>query len=578
MTARIVITGPDGSGAHALAQELGAQLGLSVVDGDSLAQDTQDPWAWLAKLRNYLRASPEVVVSCGGLSRQQRNQLRCIDQVRLVVVHGPTGDNTCDQALEADESDVIRVCADLKTDQMVRVIQQELTVGGDRDGAPALLVDAGEDREITGPELQDHLAGLVVTEITGRGARRVLLVPPDHTRLYSRAGEITGILYKNLTERGCDVSVLPALGTHVKMTPQDCDLLFGDTIPYDRILHHEWKEGLTRLGEISAEEIEVLSQGRYADSVPVEVDGLLLEDWDMVVSIGQVVPHEVIGMANFTKNIVIGLGGAPTVHRSHFLGAASDMETIMGRAISPVRDMVDAAFDRFIADRVDVLWILTVMEDAPNGVINRGLFAGRGRSCESGGAAYRQAAMLSATCNIDQVETEFERVACWLDPKEFRSTWLGNKAVYRTRMAIADGGELVVLAPGVSEFGEDSEIDRLIRLHGYRGLDAALEAMESDPDLVASLGAAAHLIHGSSEGRFGVVYCTDPGSGGLSQQEVESVGFAWRPLAAELAMLEVDGGTRTGFQTDVAGEKFMYIANPALGLWAASSRFARNSS
>ena len=390
----------------------------------------------------------------------------------------------------------------------------------------------------------------------------MLLVPPDHTRLHSRAGEITGFLFERLSAAGCEVAVLPALGTHAAMTPHEADLLFGDRVPFDRILQHRWREGLVRLGEIGADEISALSAGRMTDPIPVEVDELLLAGWDLVVSVGQVGPHEVIGMANFTKNLVIGLGGAPTIHLSHFLGAVCDMETIMGRAHSPVRDVVDAAFDRFLAHRVSVLWVLTVMEDTPDGVVQRGLFVGRGGSGESGGAAYEAAADLSARCNIDVLPRPLRRVTCWLDPDELTTTWVANKAVYRTRMALADGGELVVLAPGVSRFGEDPVIDALIRRHGYRGTPATLAALQRDPELADNLGAAAHLIHGSSEGRFRIVYCTDPATGGLTRDEVEGVGYAWRSLPAELDRLGVTGGTATGPRVDRDGVPFTHIANP----------------
>jgi len=431
----------------------------------------------------------------------------------------------------------------------------------------------GVARTISMDELREIVDEIATTEIVATGAERVLLVPPDVTRLRSRAGEITGFLFEHLTAAGCEVAVLPALGTHVAMTPRQAGLLFGDRIPFDRILRHRWREGLVRLGEIGADEISALTAGQMTDPIPVEVDELLLSGWDLVVSVGQVGPHEVIGMANFTKNLVIGLGGAPTIHRSHFLGAVCDMETIMGRAHSPVRDVVDAAFDRFLADRISVLWVLTVMQDTPEGVVQRGMFVGRGGSGESGGAAYEAAADLSARCNVNVIPRPFDRVTCWLDPDEFTTTWVANKAVYRTRMALGDGGELVVLAPGVSRFGEDPTLDALIRRYGYRGTPATLAALQRDPELADNLGAAAHLIHGSSEGRFRIVYCTDPATGGLTRDEVEGVGYAWRSLPEELDRLGVTSATATGPRLDREGVTFTHIANPALGLWAASTRF-----
>ena len=284
------------------------------------------------------------------------------------------------------------------------------------------------------------------------------------------------------------------------------------------------------------------------------------------MSIGQVVPHEVIGLANYTKNIIIGLGGAPNIHRSHQLGALCDMETIMGRVTSPVRQVVDTAFDRFLHE-LPISYVLTVMEETAGGIRHRGLTFGHGGGPSSGGAAFLAAAELAQSVNTTRVTARWDRVSCWLDPDEFHSTWLGNKAVYRTRMAIADDGELIVLAPGVSRFGEDDQIDGLIRRHGYRGTPATRSALEADPELASNLSAAAHLIHGSSEGRFRIVYCTDPDRGGLSRSEVESVGFEWRSLPEQLAELKVDASTPTGRRSDRNGVSFEHIANPALGLW-----------
>ncbi len=174
---------------------------------------------------------------------------------------------------------------------------------------------------------------LVASILARRPCRRVLLVPPDHTRLHSRAGVITVELVTRLEAGGVTVGVvLPALGTQVRMSAEDTVALFRPGLGYERLLHHDWRRRLPAIGEIAGDEVSTITGGSFDQPIPVEVDEqLLFEDWDLVVSIGQVVPHEVIGMANFTKNIVIGLGGAPTIHRSHFVGAVVGMGTAAHR-------------------------------------------------------------------------------------------------------------------------------------------------------------------------------------------------------------------------------------------------------
>lgn len=604
---RIVVLGVAGSGKSAVGEALARQLGAHYVEADELhlaasvakmsagiALVDEDRWPWLLRLGHELLVDAPVVVSCSGLRKAYRDVLRRAGGVRFVFLdvardeiesriakrsgHFMGASMIASQFAtlerpDADEPDVTVINGSSPIEQVIkRAVQAVLAEPA--PGRSPVIADGARDRVMTIAELAAHVEAVVESHVLGVGAQRVLLVPPDHTRLHSRAGEITASLYARLIGAGCDVAVLPALGTHAAMSPEDVTLLFGPDLPFEAILHHRWRDHLVTLGEIGTAEMAELSGGRFNEPIPVAVDEVLLEGWDVVVSIGQVVPHEVIGLANFTKNIVIGLGGAPTVHRSHFLGAIADMETLMGRPDSPVRHVVDAAFDRFIAPKINVVWMLTVMEDTGTGVVQRGLFVGSGRSSATGGAAYRAAAKLAIACNVDIVERPFTRVACWLDPNEFRSTWLGNKAIYRTRMAIADEGELIVLAPGVATFGEDEAIDAVIRRHGYRGTPATLAALTMDPELAANLGAAAHLIHGSSEGRFRIVYCTDPSTGGLTQAEVEGAGFSWRSLPDELARLGVDHRSEPGPRLDTTGQPFEFIANPALGLWATAERFA----
>jgi carbohydrate kinase (thermoresistant glucokinase family) len=604
---RVVVVGVAGSGKSTAARELARRRRVPYVEADDfhsqsnlemMASGTpltdQDRWPWLAAVRQAMRSKQDVVVACSALRRDYREALRRADGVRFVhLVADPDGvvervrgrpghflgvdlvQNQFEtlEPPEDEETDIVSVSS--RGDPMAVVDRIEAALANVSAGTAAspTFSDGDPDRAISTSELRGLVTGIATTQIVGAGAKRVLLVPPDHTRLHSRCGEVTGTLFEVLRLAGCEVSVLPALGTHEPMTPEESTQLFGTSIPSDRILRHRWREGLEQLGTISAAEVSAVSEDRLAVPIPIEVDRTLLDGWDVVVSVGQVVPHEVIGMANYSKNLVIGLGGAPTIHGTHFLGAVCGMENVMGRASNPVRDVVDAALDRFVVPRVPVLWLLTVMEDTPDGVVQRGLFVGHGGSSGSGGAAFRDAAALAVRCNIDLSPHPLPRISCWLDPEEFTTAWLANKAVYRTRMALMDGGELLVLAPGVTRFGEDATIDRLIRRHGYRGTPATINALQDDPELADNLGAAAHLVHGSSEGRFRIVYCTDPTAGGLTREEVEGVGYEWRSLPDTLDLLHVTPETPTGSRVDGDGSSFEHIANPALGLWATTAAF-----
>jgi hypothetical protein len=259
--------------------------------------------------------------------------------------------------------------------------------------------------------------------------------------------------------------------------------------------------------------------------------------------------------------LVSRTGGVSGINESHFIGAAYGMERMMGKADTPLRRILNKAEELFCG-HLPVIYVQTVVGPRPDGSLaTRGLYIGTGTE------PFEAAAELAVEVNFTQLEEEPERIVCYLDPTEFHSTWLGNKAIYRTRMAIATGGELTVLAPAVKEFGEDSEIDRLIRKYGYRTSPEVMDFVEKNDDLANNLSAAAHLIHGSSEGRFTVTYC--PGE--LTREEVEGVGYQYRDLTEALNYYQ-PGELKEGWNTDRDGKRFYYIPNPALGLWAAKSR------
>jgi nickel-dependent lactate racemase len=423
-----------------------------------------------------------------------------------------------------------------------------------REGSPEAVLD-----DARAAELVDAL----LDQLRQRGPlRRVLLLPPDVTRLHSAAGPLTCLLYERL-HREAEVAVLPAVGTHKPMTAGEIARMYPG-IPRDHFHAHDWRGGVVPLGDVPADFLHEVSAGRLDFPVRVEVDRFLVEhDWDAILSVGQLVPHEVAGIANHSKNVFIGAGGSDLINKSHWLGAVHGIERTLGRTDTPVRRLLDYAAER-LGRQLPVVYLLTVRApDAAGRLVTRGLFAGDDAACFQAGAD------LCRRVNLDRLDRAPRKVVVYLDPLEFKSTWLGNKAVYRTRMAIADGGELIVLAPGVRAFGEDPVIDRLIRRHGYRGTPATLEEVRRQPELAANLSAAAHLIHGSSEGRFTITYCP----GGLSRAEVEGVGYRHADLATLLERYP-PGRLCDGWNRLPGGEEVFYVSNPALGLWFSAERFA----
>ena len=415
----------------------------------------------------------------------------------------------------------------------------------------------GKNYNFSSDELREALYS--VYELLGK-KKKVLAIPPDFTRFHSRAGELTYFSWEYYKDKLTDI--LPALGTHYPMTKDEIKKMFLDT-PIDLFREHNWRNDIVTLGEVPADFLKKISEGKVNYPWPAQVNKILIEgNYDLILSIGQVVPHEVIGMANYNKNIFVGTGGAEGINKSHFLGAAYGMERILGRAINPVREILNYASKHFL-ENMPVIYILTVVgADENNKLAVRGLFIGDDLEC------FKQASKLSMEVNFTMLEKPLSKVVVYLDPSEFKSTWLGNKSIYRTRMAIADGGELIVLAPGVKEFGEDKEIDKLIRKYGYIGTEKVLEFVKKEDDLKNNLSAAAHLIHGSSEGRFKITYCTKH----LTNKEVESVNFQHAVLSGMLEKYNPEK-LNTGYNKLPDGEKIYFIPNPAIGLWAFKDRF-----
>ena len=388
---------------------------------------------------------------------------------------------------------------------------------------------------------------------------KVLILPPDYTRCYSYAGELTQLLYKKLTAGGVTVHVMPALGTHMAMSEPEKRAFFADTVPEEAILIHHWQTDTVKLGAVPKEFVTQISGGLFSEDIEVEVNHLLVDGgYDLILSVGQVVPHEVVGMANYSKNLFVGVGGRSMINKSHMLSAICGMEKALGVIDSPARMLYDYAQRHFVDGKLPVVYLLTVTTTHENDTVTvNGFFAGEDRK------PFEEAAALSQELNITYLPRRAKKVVTYLNPDELKTTWVGNKGIYRTRMILDEGGELLLLAPGVAAFGENAEMDAMIRKYGYCGRDRVLKLYEAGVFENRTM-CAAHLIQGSADGHFTVTYATCPEK--LSREEVNSVGYQWENYYEAVRRYDPTALT-DGWHTTPDGEEFYYVSTPAAGLW-----------
>jgi carbohydrate kinase (thermoresistant glucokinase family) len=593
----IVVMGVTGAGKSTVGEMLAQRLGFAYYDADAfhppqnrakMARNEPlgdaDRWPWLeaiAELVPRWEAAGGAVLACSALKRAYRDVLlKNASKSRVVYLrltaadlvprleqrrggHAFVGD--FDRILAGQFRDLeepegaLVVPGTLKPPELVERVRRMLLAEGEEMRGVIHFAEGSAEADI-----DEERSGELLDSMLERlgNLRRVLLVPPDATRLHSGAGALTVQLYQRLSGRA-HVEVLPALGTHAAMTAEELGSMYPG-VPLSAFRVHDFRNDLLGLGEVPASFVEHVSDGLVDYAIPCQLNRTLVEGgWDRIISVGQLVPHEVIGIANHNKNIFVGTGGKDVIDRTHFLGAAYGMERIMGRAQTPVRAVLDYMSGQ-LARQLPISYVLSVRQRDATGVMRtRGLYAGDDEACFHAGVPLVQ------RVNLELLEAPLKKVVVYLDPAKFKSTWVGNKAIYRTRLALADRGELVILAPGVKTFGEDAGIDRLIRKHGYLDTAQTLERVKNDPELAASLGAAAHIIHGSTEGRFLVRYA----AGGLSQSEVEGVGFQYGDCA-ELTRRYDPTRLKEGVNQLPDGEEIFFISNPALGLWGLRSKFS----
>jgi nickel-dependent lactate racemase len=406
----------------------------------------------------------------------------------------------------------------------------------------------------------------LVTEARKRitpNLKRVLLLPPDLTRAHSGSGKVTEWIYQAVlaVEPEAYVRVIPTLGQHVPHTEAENKWMFGP-IPNEHILKHDWRNGVSHVGTIPASLVKETTGGVADWEIPVDLNSTLMgEPWDLIVNIGHVVPHEVLGFANHNKNYFIGLGGKETICASHIAAAVYGIENNLGCLVTPLRACYNFAERELLGHLPDVYFQIVMQRDAENRLVTSGVYVGDDLE------TYLGAARQSREQNITVFDKPVKKMVAVMQADEFRATWVANKAVYRTRMAIADGGELLILAPGVERFGEQPEVDALIRKYGYKGTERTLRLYKTEADMLEIPHGVAHLIHGSSEGRFTITYAP----GHLTREEIESVGYQYMDLSE--ARKRYDPAVmEEGWNILPDGEEVFYISTPSAGLWATEAK------
>ncbi len=427
-----------------------------------------------------------------------------------------------------------------------------------------------EEADRIAPERLDQLMLECVQQCQERicaAPKRVLLLPPDITRMHSDVGRLTEILYHELTKLGAEVHLIPTLGQHVPHTPEQNREMFG-SVPNDRIHAHDWIDGCVEVGEVPADFVKSVSEGMADWAIPIGLNRMLMEEsWDLVINIGHVVPHEVLGFANHNKNYFIGLASKPLICTSHMMAASCGIENNLGNLITPTRHCFNKAEEDYLGHLPDLYIQVVMARGDDDQLVHTGVYIGDDLE------TYLAAARRSREQNITVFDEPVDKMVCVMQGNEFFSTWVANKAVYRTRMAIADGGELLVIAPGLERFGEQPEVDALIRKYGYLPSEQVLQLYRTNEDLQDLAHGAAHLMHGTSENRFTIRYAP----GHMTQTEIEGVSFAYADYEETVARYQPET-LREGWNELPDGERFYFIPTPSAGLWSTREKLYNRAS
>jgi nickel-dependent lactate racemase len=354
-------------------------------------------------------------------------------------------------------------------------------------GQPGLDLSAAELREI----LSQALSAVAV-------GSRVLSIVADKTRDDS-TDQLFPLAAQLLADRKiAKLDALIAQGTHSPMSEDDkrqkIGALAADSVPgLGQIFDHDWANPrqLVTIGELSASRMREITGGLIEKAIRLNVNRLLARGlYDTILIFGSTAPHEVAGFSGGAKYFFPGVSGPELTHATHWLGALSTIENVIGRIETPPRHLFEAAAD-FVPARVISLSSV-VTRETPSRLHTHALFCGDFRM------AVRRAAEVSRHVHIKYTGRKYKRVIALLD-EYLNDLWVGGKASYRLGPVIEEGGELIIYAPHLTCISDTH--GALIERYGYAPLEKIRELVSQSPELQQNLCVAAHLAHVSFAGR-----------------------------------------------------------------------------
>jgi nickel-dependent lactate racemase len=318
--------------------------------------------------------------------------------------------------------------------------------------------------------------------------KSVLLIIPDGTRT-APIPRLLKVIHRELVASGRarKVDALIALGTHQPMNDAQIDKLTGGALPGVRVFNHEWMnpETFVTLGEISAREMTEISEGMLHDPVEIRINRLALE-YDYLLVCGPVFPHEVVGFSGGNKYLFPGISGKAIIDQSHWLGALITNYRIIGApGITPVRRMINRASELVPTPKLCAALVVTGKNDLA------GLYFG------TTDTAWAAAAELSAQLHVKYVERPYRRVLSIM-PEMYDDIWTAAKGMYKLEPVIADGGEVVIYAPHITEFSYTH--GAVLAEVGYHVRDYFVKQWDRFKDY--PWGVLAHATHLRGAGAF----------------------------------------------------------------------------